>query len=181
MDEGARVVLNGKPLTLGAGFFKLMDGVAVAVTATDAASAIGMYLRLGEGGRFTELIDLAHRVEAQRLLRHARERALAGLKRWVDRFEAPHYEVVNAFSLLDTVAAGDYGPARAAMDDVATPEDVGWALAVHLASRHDTFRRDVVPRDIVRAVAKAGHAGALEQASAFRSLRVTPPPSQAAA
>ncbi len=170
MDEVASVQLNGEMVPLGAGFVRLMDGVAVALTATDVETAAQMYLRLGEGVRFAEMIELSKRVEAQRLVLVVREKAAEGLVEWVDRFGAPTYEVTHALGLLDDVVRYDYGQVEEAMRDADTPLDVGWTLAFHLSRREQALERDVIPRDIVRTLTKTGINGALEMAREFEAL-----------
>lgn len=154
-----------------------MDGVAVALAAPDLSATAHMYRRLGEGVRFAEMIALSQRVEAQRLLRVVRERAVSGLRRWVERFNAPHYEVTHALQLLDLVVRFDNAQVDAAMENARTPEEAGWTLAVHLATREEALVRDVVPRDIVRAITKAALNGALELTQDFAALEVHLPAS----
>ncbi len=172
MDEGSTVLLNGEELSLGSGFDRLMEGVAVALTAPDVGTATQMYLRLGEGVRFAEMISISKRVEAQRLLRTVKDRSLDGLRRWVDRFGAPHYEVAHAFKLLDMVVRFDYAQVNEAMENASTPEEAGWTLAIHLATQEDALARDVVPRDIVRAVTKSGLNGALTLTKELKALPI---------
>lgn len=174
MQVGASVLVNGETLTLSDGFTRLVECVAVALAAPDVATATHMYLRLGAGERFAELIQLSQRVEAQRLVRALRERAIDGLTQWADRYDAPAYEIAHAIRLLNTAMACDFAAAAPAMNAAETPEQAGWALASHLVQHKDGLGGDVIPRDIARAIAKAGLRGGASLANDFRSLQLDP-------